>query len=61
MHRYEVRLAIAKNPHAPLDVAGRMVLTLLQPDLYEVVADDALDALLRGVAQQKLDYLKPAG
>jgi hypothetical protein len=60
MHNYEVRRALAKNPDTPLDVAGRIVVSLPKADLLEIRMDDKLHASLRTLAGQRLERLRGA-
>jgi hypothetical protein len=45
--RYEVRLALAKNPHTPLEVSVPAALQLRAPDQRDIAASDELPQTLR--------------
>lgn len=58
MHNYEVRRALVKNPDTPLDVAGRLVVTLQRTDLEEVAVDERLHVRVRALGKEKLERLR---
>jgi hypothetical protein len=58
MHNYEVRRALVKNPDTPLDVAGRLVVTLQRSDLEEVAIDERLNPRVRALGTERLERLR---
>jgi hypothetical protein len=54
MVRYTVRLALAKNPHTPLEVSVPAVLQLRAPDQRAIAASDELSAVLRETCSRAL-------
>ena len=60
MHNYEVRKALAKNPQTPLDVSGRIVITLQRTDLEEIIGDERLHEHLRNVARARIETITAA-
>lgn len=52
--RYDVRLALAKNPHTPLDVSVPAVLQLRAPDQRTIAASEELPVPLRETSARAL-------
>ncbi len=58
--RYKVRLAIARNPYTPTDLAIRCVLELQVPDLRDMACDGTLHEEVQRAAKEELDRRRPA-
>ena len=57
--RYKVRLAVARNPYTPTDLAIRCVPELQAPDLRDMAYDGTLHEEVRQAAKEELDRRRP--
>jgi hypothetical protein len=57
--RYKVRLAVARNPYTPTDLAIRSVPELQVPDLKDMVTDGSLHEDVRRAASEELARRRP--
>jgi len=58
--RYRVRLALARNPYTPTDLAIRCVPELQAPDLLDMASDGTLHAEVCLAASEELGRRRPA-
>ncbi len=58
--RYRVRLALARNPYTPTDLAIRCVPELQAPDLFDMADDGTLHSEVRLAASEEFGRRRPA-
>ncbi len=58
--RPRVRIALARNPYCPVDIAVKVLTSIPKADLREIRQDTRLHAEVRGQAEAELERRRPA-